>query len=56
MEALLAWGMREINSTHLFRHLLLRSPEYLGNPGFYLRNLWLARLLDQRLPLYFPRD
>jgi radical SAM superfamily enzyme YgiQ (UPF0313 family) len=56
MEALLAWGMREINSTHLFRHLLLRSPEYLGSPGFYLRNLWLARLLDQRLPLYFPRD
>jgi radical SAM superfamily enzyme YgiQ (UPF0313 family) len=56
MEGLLTWGMREVNSTHLFRHLLLRSPEYLGNPGFYLRNLWLARLLDQRLPLYFPRD
>ncbi len=56
MEGLLRWGMKEINSGHLFRYIFTRFPEYVRGFKFYFRDVCLANLMDASKHYYFPSD
>jgi radical SAM superfamily enzyme YgiQ (UPF0313 family) len=53
MEALLAWGMRYLNSWALPRYALRGLPDYLLNFGWYFRNFALTNTYDYRRGRFF---